>query len=248
MAAKQRLDKVLAHLGYGTRSELKKLVKSGVVTVNDVLVKDSGMQVNPEADRIMVAGEVIVYREFVYLMMNKPPGVVSATEDRRDRTVVDLLPQAFQPFDVFPVGRLDKDTEGLLLLTNDGKLAHNLLSPRKHVSKTYFAKIDGDVGEADRVAFTEGVTLDDGYKTLPAELQIIQPGSNANGVYAEIELTIVEGKFHQVKRMFESVGKKVVYLKRISMGPLALDPALPLGKTRELTDQEILDLQRHNHI
>ncbi|MCR8643910.1 rRNA pseudouridine synthase [Paenibacillus sp. N1-5-1-14] len=247
MAAKQRLDKVLAHLGYGTRSELKKLVKSGVVTVNDKVVKDSGLQVLPETDRIVVAGETIVYREFVYLMMHKPQGVISATEDWKDRTVVDLLPSEYQPFDVFPVGRLDKDTEGLLLLTNDGKLAHNLLSPRKHVPKTYYAKIDGDVSESDRIAFAEGVTLDDGYKTLPAELKIIASGNQVDGIYGEIELTIVEGKFHQVKRMFESVGKKVVYLKRISMGPLVIDPALPLGETRELTEQELAELKQHQN-
>jgi 16S rRNA pseudouridine516 synthase len=243
--SKQRLDKVLANLGYGTRSELKKLIKSKAVKVNDVLVKDSGMQIDPENDQIDVYGERVFYREFVYLMMNKPQGVISATEDTRDRTVVDLLADEYQPFHVFPVGRLDKDTEGLLLLTNDGKLSHNLLSPRKHVPKTYYAKVQGEVSEADQIAFTNGVTLDDGYKTKPAELTILQVDLLGSVPVSMIELTITEGKFHQVKRMFESVGKKVVYLKRLSMGPLNLDPNLPLGESRELTPDELASLQQH---
>ncbi|TCZ74286.1 rRNA pseudouridine synthase [Paenibacillus albiflavus] len=242
---KQRLDKVLAHLGYGTRSELKKLVKSKAVKVNEVIIKDSGVQVDPEMDRIEVYGERIVYREFVYLMLNKPQGVVSATEDTRDRTVVDLLPDEFKPFDVFPVGRLDKDTEGLLLLTNDGKLSHNLLSPRKHVPKTYYAKVLGEVGQADRIAFQDGVTLDDGYKTKSAELTILKVELQECGHVSDIELTITEGKFHQVKRMFEAVGKKVIYLQRLSMGPLQLDPQLALGESRELTADELSLLQQH---
>jgi len=242
---KQRLDKVLAHLGYGSRSELKKLVKSKAVKVNEVVIKDSGVQVDPEMDRIEVYGERIVYREFVYLMLNKPQGVVSATEDTRDRTVVDLLPDEFQPYDVFPVGRLDKDTEGLLLLTNDGKLSHNLLSPRKHVPKTYYAKVLGEVGQVDQVAFEDGVTLDDGYKTKPAELKILKVELQESGHVSEIELTITEGKFHQVKRMFEAVGKKVIYLQRLSMGPLQLDPQLALGESRELTADELSLLQQH---
>ena len=171
MKQTQRLDKILAHVGIGTRSELKRLAKEGAIYVNGVKVKDSGMQVNPDTDIITVNGEPVLYREFVYLMMNKPQGVVSATEDNRDRTVVDLLDKAYAPFEVFPVGRLDKDTEGFLLLTNDGKLAHNLLSPRKHVPKTYFAKVEWEVSESDREAFSQGVTLDDGYETLPGILK-----------------------------------------------------------------------------
>ncbi|MCD1259106.1 rRNA pseudouridine synthase [Paenibacillus athensensis] len=245
MKMTQRLDKLLVHIGIGTRSQLKQLAKSGAITVNGIAVKDSGMQVNPEADRIAVNGQEVRYREFVYVMLNKPPGVVSATEDNRDRTVVDLLPDEYRPFAVFPVGRLDKDTEGLLLLTNDGKLAHNLLSPRKHVPKTYWARVAGAVGEADRLAFAEGVTLDDGYATLPAQLRVLEVREQAEGgAISEIELTIMEGKFHQVKRMFEAVGKKVVYLKRLSMGPLELDPALALGQSRELTAGELLALQQ----
>jgi 16S rRNA pseudouridine516 synthase len=244
MKKTQRLDKILAHLGYGTRTELKRLAKNGDIQVNGTVVKDSGMQVDPERDRITVYGKEVRYREFIYLMMNKPPGVVSATEDMRDRTVIDLLDDGYLPFEPFPVGRLDKDTEGLLLLTNDGKLAHNLLSPRKHVPKTYYAKVQGEVGGTDIEAFAEGVILDDGYKTLPAKLVILQAGDAARNRLSEIELTIREGKFHQVKRMFEAVGKKVVYLKRLSMGPLRLDERLGLGETRELTEEELEALRK----
>jgi len=248
MKQTQRLDKILAHMGVGTRSELKRLTKTGAILVNGVKVKDSGMQVNPEKDQITVNGEAVVYREFVYLMLNKPQGVVSATEDNRDRTVVDLLDAAYAPFAVFPVGRLDKDTEGLLLLTNDGKLAHNLLSPRKHVPKTYFAKVEWEVTEADLEAFAQGVTLDDGYQTLPAVLNILSVGSKLEGRPSEIELTIMEGKFHQVKRMFQAVGKMVVYLQRISMGPLELDRSLRLGQSRELSEEELLALRNAHEV
>lgn len=222
---------------------MKKTVKNGFIEVNGIRVKDSGMQVDPEQDEITVSGGKIVYREFVYLLLNKPQGVVSATEDNRDRTVVDLLGEAYAPFDVFPVGRLDKDTEGLLLLTNDGKLAHNLLSPRKHVPKTYYAKVEGLAGEADKQAFEAGVELDDGYVTMPAQLRVLTCDTTADPPRSEIELTIQEGKFHQVKRMFQAVGKRVIYLKRISMGPLQLDPNLGLGEYRELTREELELLQ-----
>jgi 16S rRNA pseudouridine516 synthase len=245
MSKKLRLDKLLAHMGFGSRSELKRLAKSGDIRVNGKAVKDSGLQVDPAVDRITVHDDEVRYREFVYLMLHKPPGVVSATEDSRDRTVIDLLSDEYKAFEPFPVGRLDKDTEGLLLLTNDGKLAHNLLSPRKHVPKTYYAHVAGSVGEDDIRAFEAGVTLDDGYTTLPAQLHIVQPAVDNGDGLTRIELTITEGKFHQVKRMFEAVGKKVVYLKRLSMGPLKLDPELPIGSARELTEAELEALQAH---
>lgn len=245
MKATLRLDKLLAHTGFGTRSEIKQLVKRGVVSVDGKTAKDSGMQVNPERDRITVDGEPVIYREFVYLMLHKPQGVVSATEDTRDRTVLDLLDEQYSHFDVFPVGRLDKDTEGLLLLTNDGKLAHNLLSPRKHVPKMYYAEVNGAVDQSDIDAFARGVTLDDGYVTMPAELIVLHCGRPEAGELSRIELTIHEGKFHQVKRMFQAVGKQVTYLKRLSMGPLKLDRALPLGQSRELTDAERQSLLAH---
>ncbi|GLY10318.1 pseudouridine synthase [Pseudobacillus badius] len=229
-----RIDKLLANIGYGSRKEVKQLLKAGAVTVNGEAVKDAKTHVDPEKDRIMLYDEEVYYREFIYLMMNKPPGVISATEDVKDETVVDLLEADHAVFQPFPVGRLDKDTEGLLLLTNDGVLAHQLLSPKKHVPKTYFAVIEGEVTEEDTAAFQQGVTLDDGYLTKPGELNILKSGPRS-----DIELTITEGKFHQVKRMFEAVGKRVVYLQRISMGPLQLDEELNLGEYRELTEEEV---------
>ncbi len=235
-----RLDKLLANMGYGSRKEVKQLLKEKAVTVDGVVAKDAAMKVDPDVQDVSVYGERVVYTEFIYLMMNKPPGVVSATEDRYDETVIDLLDPLAQHFKPFPVGRLDKDTEGLLLITNDGNLSHNLLSPKKHVPKTYYATIDGVVTEADIEAFRQGVELDDGYVTKPGELVILKSDD-----VSEIELTIQEGKFHQVKRMFEAVGKKVTYLKRLSMGPLVLDEALELGDYRELTEEELATLTAH---
>jgi 16S rRNA pseudouridine516 synthase len=229
-----RIDKVLSNLGYGSRKDVKKLLKDGAVKVNSVIVKDAKQHVDPEKDTVTLNGEAIQYKEFIYLMMNKPPGVISATEDNRDETVIDLLQVEDLVFEPFPVGRLDKDTEGLLLITNDGQLSHRLLSPKKHVPKTYFAVIEGEVTDEDIEAFRNGVTLDDGYETKPGELVILK-----SGLTSDIELTITEGKFHQVKRMFQAVGKRVVYLKRLSMGPLKLDETLELGEYRELTDDEL---------
>lgn len=235
-----RIDKMLANLGFGSRKEVKKILKDGAVKINDQIVKNAKEHVNPETDIVTLHGEVIEYKEFIYLMMNKPQGVISATEDYQEKTVVDLLEMEDAVYEPFPVGRLDKDTEGLLLLTNDGQLSHRLLSPKKHVPKTYFAVIDQEVTEDDVVAFKNGVTLDDGYETKPGELKILK-----SGIHSDIELTITEGKFHQVKRMFEAVGKRVVYLKRISMGPLELDESLELGEYRELTDEEIRSLMEY---
>lgn len=238
-ARNMRLDKMLANSGFGTRKEVKKLLKTGVVKVDGNVVKDAKVHVDPEVQEVTVHDDIVEYREFIYLMMHKPPGLLSATEDHRQETVVDILQEEDKIFEPFPVGRLDKDTEGLLLLTNDGQLAHQLLSPKKHVPKTYYAKIDGEVTEDDIQAFQQGVTLDDGYETLPAELVILEAGPES-----QIEITIVEGKFHQVKRMFQAVGKTVTYLKRLSMGELKLDEDLELGEYRELTDEELELLQR----
>lgn len=237
-----RIDKLLANIGYGSRKEVKKILKDGSVTVNGQTVKDAKVHVDPEKDTVLVLGEEVHYKEFIYLMMNKPPGVISATEDNRDETVVDLLDLDDAVYDPFPVGRLDKDTEGFLLLTNDGQLAHQLLSPKKNVPKTYFAVINTEVTEADVEEFKKGITLDDGYHTKPGELKILKAG-----LHSDIELTISEGKFHQVKRMFEGVGKKVIYLKRISMGPLELDESLKLGEYRELTTEEINLLKEYRN-
>ncbi|MFJ7934779.1 pseudouridine synthase [Sporosarcina sp. NPDC096371] len=229
-----RLDKLLSNMGFGSRKEVKQLMKKGAVRVNAETVKDAALHIDTLKDEVTILGERVVYKEFVYLMMHKPQGVLSATEDNRDRTVIDLLDEDQRHFEPFPVGRLDKDTEGFLLLTNDGKLAHNLLSPKKGVPKTYYAHIEGVVTEEDVERFAEGVILDDAYLTKPGKLQILKSAE-----LSEIELTITEGKFHQVKRMFAAVDKQVVYLKRLSMGPLTLDENLPLGSYRELTEEEL---------
>jgi 16S rRNA pseudouridine516 synthase len=234
-----RIDKLLSNMGFGSRKEVKQLLKKGAVRVNATTVKDAALHIDTAKDEVTILGERVVYKEFIYLMMHKPQGVLSATEDNRDRTVIDLLDTDNQHFEPFPVGRLDKDTEGLLLLTNDGKLAHNLLSPKKGVPKTYYAHIDGVVTEEDVQRFEEGVILDDAYLTKPGKLQILKSAE-----VSEIELTITEGKFHQVKRMFEAVDKKVVYLKRLSMGPISLDDNLPIGSYRELTEEELNLLQQ----
>lgn len=235
----ERLDKVLSNLGYGSRKEIKQAVRKGLIEVNGELVKDNGMQVDPEVDRIIVNGEEIFYRKFIYLMMNKPDGVVSATVDNRDETVVDLLEVEHQVFNPFPVGRLDKDTVGLLFLTNDGELNHRLISPKWKVDKVYYAKIDKKITEDDVNKFKKGITLDDGYLCKEAKLEILK----ATDEGSEVEVTIQEGKFHQVKRMFEAVGKEVVYLKRIEFGTLKLDEDLEEGEYRELTDEELAVLK-----
>lgn len=234
MAKKLRIDKILSNIGCGSRAEIKRYCKQGIIKVNGSAVSNPGLQVNPEQDEIIFDGEVVKYREFIYIMLNKPDGYISATYDKHDPIVLDLIDTSYLVFEPFPVGRLDKDTEGLLVLTNDGQLAHRVLSPKKHVPKTYYAKIEGVVTEEDIIAFEKGVVLDDGYETMPSQLKIIKSDD-----FSEIELIIHEGKFHQVKRMFESVGKKVVYLKRLSMGKLKLDESLELGEYRELTEEEI---------
>ena len=234
MGKKMRVDKLLSNVGVASRAELKKYCKQGLISVNGKVINNPGVQVDSENDDVRFNGEKIVYREFVYIMLNKPDGYISATYDKYDPIVLDLIDQSYLVFEPFPVGRLDKDTEGLLVLTNDGQLAHRVLPPKKHVPKTYYAKIQGKVTEEDILAFEKGVILDDGYETMPSQLKILKSDD-----MSEIELTIHEGKFHQVKRMFESVGKKVVYLKRLSMGKLMLDENLGLGEYRELTDEEV---------
>ena len=237
MSKLARVDKVLSNLGYGSRKEIKQLCKDGDVKIDGVIIKDSSSKLDPENSEIKVKDEVVVYREFIYLMLNKPQGVISATNDKLHETVIDIIDEEFLAFDPFPVGRLDKDTEGLLLISNDGKLSHKLLSPKKKIAKTYYAEVEGRVTEEDIKSFKEGVYIDDDYKTLPANLNILESED-----ISKIELTIVEGKFHQVKRMFHAVDKEVVYLKRISMGSLVLDDELELGEYRELTQRELEEL------
>lgn len=239
---KLRIDKLLGNLGYGTRSQLKKEIKTGCLSVNDKITKDSSIIVDTDVDKIIYHGESIKYIQYIYLMMNKPQGVISATEDYHcSKTVIDLLDDFSRNFEPFPVGRLDKDTEGLLILTNNGKFAHNMLSPRKHVDKTYFVYVEGKLEDSDIKAFKDGVIfLDDGYKTMPAKLEIIK----SNHI-SECKVTIKEGKFHQVKRMFEAVDKRVIYLKRLSMGPISLDDNLESGEYRELNDREMQLLEEY---
>lgn len=236
-----RLDKLLTHTGFGTRKSIKPLLKSGQVLVNQTIQKDGKFQVNPEIDTVEVAGEQAYYQEYVYFMLNKPQGVISATEDSQHETVIDLLDERDCAMSPFPVGRLDKDTEGLLLLTNDGTLSHQLLSPKKHVDKCYVAEVRGEVTAEDIALFAQGVTLKDGYTCKPAQLSIKQIVEG----HTHIEVIIQEGKYHQVKRMFEACGKQVLYLKRISMGKLELDETLALGEYRPLTAVE-LDALKNN--
>lgn len=231
----ERLDKVLSNLGYGTRKEVKALVKDRMVEVDDVIASDSGMKIDPEKSKIKVSGELVNYRDYIYLIMNKPDGVVSATFDNYDETVIDLLEPEHQVFKPFPVGRLDKDTVGLLLITNDGELNHRLLSPKWHVDKIYYAEIDRPVDKKDIKAFEEGIVLDDGYKCMPARLEILEADEHGS----KVNVTIQEGKFHQVKRMFNSRDKSVIYLRRIQFGPLRLDESLLEGEYRELTEEEV---------
>ncbi|MGO2961501.1 MAG: pseudouridine synthase [Carnobacterium maltaromaticum] len=236
-----RLDKFLAHTGFGTRKSVKSIIKAKQVRINDKIAKDGKEQVKPEVDQVFVLDEKVHYQEFIYLMLHKPQGVVSATIDNVHPTVISLLGPNEQLFDPFPVGRLDKDTEGLLLVTNDGTLAHNLLSPKKHVAKCYQATIQGIVTKKDQVEFEKGLTLNDGFLCQPAELDILEVDESQQ--ISKIQVTIHEGKFHQVKRMFEAVDKKVTYLKRLSMGPIRLDESLDLGEYRALTEAEMDLLQ-----
>ena len=235
-----RLDKLLAHTGFGTRKEVKKIIKDGYIEVNGDVVKNAGLKVDPDADDVRIGGERIYYEEFVYFMLNKPAGVISATEDYIHDTVLDLLEPADVVQEPHPVGRLDIDTEGLLILTNDGQLTHQLTSPKKEVDKEYYAIITGIVTEKDIVAFEEGLMIEDedgDFKSLPAKLEILDSDEEDNT--SEIKVTVQEGKFHQVKRMFKAVGKQVFYLKRLRMHTLELDESLPLGEYRRLTNEEL---------
>ncbi len=230
---KLRLDKFLADMGYGTRSGIKKEIAKGSVAVNGTVLKRPETKIDTEQDTVCFKGETAAYARYEYFMLNKPAGVVCATSDRQEKTVVDLI-QDKKRDDLFPVGRLDKDTEGLLLVTNNGELAHQLLSPKKHVDKVYFARVRGTVTDEDIKMFSEGLDIGDEKKTLPAKLRII-----SSGEISETEITIQEGRFHQIKRMFAAVGKEVIYLKRLSMGTLTLDESLAPGEYRRLTEEEV---------
>lgn len=233
-----RLDKYLADLQIGTRSQVKNDIKKGQVTVNGEIIKKADCQINEKADRICYQGRELCYQKFQYYMLHKPQGVVTATRDNHDKTVLDLLPKDSGK-DLFPVGRLDKDTEGLLLITNDGELAHNLLSPRKHVEKKYYARCEGKITPEKIRLLEQGVDIGDETCTLPAKVTVLSEEKD----FCCIELTITEGRFHQVKRMIQAVDANVVYLKRLSMGPLFLDEKLGKGEYRALTEEELKQLQ-----
>ena len=241
-----RLDKYLCETGFGTRSQVKDLLKKGQVMVNGEVVKKPELKINETTDQILCQGEKASYQKNIYLMLHKPAGVVSATEDNREKTVLDLVRPEDRKNGLFPVGRLDKDTEGLLLITDDGALAHELLSPKKHVDKTYYAVTDGCMTKEDVQHFADGLEIGEKNPTMPAKLEILSTRKveeteleqYPSGWSSEIQLTIKEGKFHQVKRMTEAVGKKVVYLKRISMGVLTLPDDLKKGECRQLTAEE----------
>ena len=229
---KIRLDKFLADMGFGTRSQVRQQIAGGNVTVNGLPARRPELKVDTDKDRVLFCGTEAAYAQYEYYMLNKPAGVVSATEDKKERTVLDLL-QERKRKDLFPVGRLDKDTEGLLLITNNGDLAHRLLAPGRHVDKVYYAEIDGKVTREDAELFRTGVDIGDKKKTMPAFLEILSSADRS-----EILLTIREGRFHQVKRMFHAVGKEVLFLRRIQMGPLKLDEKLRPGEYRRLTKEE----------
>ena len=226
----ERLDKIISATGKKSRREVREMVRQGRVLVDGKPAPAADMKVDPQTAVILLDGEPLNYEQFTYVMLHKPAGVLTATEDRRQETVLDLLPPELRRRGLSPVGRLDKDTEGLLLLTNDGQLAHRLLSPKSHVDKVYYARVDGALEPGDIAAFAAGMTLGDGLACLPAGLEILSP--------TEALVTLREGKFHQVKRMLAARGKPVLYLKRLSMGRLRLDPALAPGAWRMLTEEE----------
>ena len=233
----ERLDKLLATTGHWSRKEVKDMVRHGRVKAGGVPVKKPEEKFDPEQTVITVDNQEVDCSPFVYIMMNKPDGILSATEDRKQKTVVDLLPEHLRNRGLFPVGRLDKDTVGLILLTDDGPMGHELLSPRKHVDKVYYARVDGILNSEDVAALGEGMVLGDGLHCLPAELEPLGDGN-------ECHVTLREGKYHQVKRMLAARGKPVIFLKRMLMGPLALDPSLKPGEWRSLTGEELSELRR----
>jgi len=233
----ERLDKIIASQGKYSRSEVKKLVKSGLVSVNGSVVKSSDIKCDSDADEIIVDGVVLNYKKHIYIMLNKPKGVISATEDATQKTVLDLVPSELKRAGLFPAGRLDGDTTGFVLITDDGDFAHRILSPKNHIMKTYHATLERELTDEDIVKFKEGLTLGDGTKCLEAHVRMLSEEGNV------AEVIICEGKYHQVKRMFASLGNKVLDLRRVKMGNLPLDEDLPEGGCRELTDVEVEQVQ-----
>ena len=235
-----RLDKFLSETGTLSRSESGRAVRAGKVLVNGCAAKSPSDRVDPERDEIVYGGERICYRRFTYILLNKPDGYVSATEDGREKTVLDLLPEKLQKLSLFPCGRLDKHTLGLMLLTNDGQLAHDLLSPRHHVEKNYRFSVKFPLTDEEVATLEQGTVLEDGYETKPARIELIGNGD-------EGYITLVEGKYHQIKRMLEAIDNKITYLERVSFGPLALDEGLERGEWRYLTAEEISALEAYSN-
>lgn len=232
-----RLDKFLCDIQLGSRNQVKEYIKKGTVSVNDIVIKNPDFKLDEKKDIVTYLGKVLAYQNVYYYMLHKPAGVVTATKDKHEQTVMDLLRNASGK-GLFPVGRLDKDTEGLLLITNDGELAHNLLSPKKHVAKTYYVECRGSINEHKIRNLEEGVDIGDENLTLPSMVELLSQTDNSY----TMKLTITEGRYHQVKRMIEAIDGSVTYLKRLSMGPLLLDEKLPKGAYRPLTDEEIIEL------
>lgn len=232
-----RLDKFLSQMNIGTRSEVKNFIRKGKIMVNGVVCKNPDLKIDEDMDRVCYDGNEVVYEKYVYYVLNKPAGVVSATTDKKDKTVLDLIDSPKK--DLFPVGRLDKDTEGLLLITNDGQLAHELLSPKKHVEKTYLAHITGCLPDDAKDRFEAGLKVDEEFTAMPAKLGILDNNDNNQGSITRVLITIQEGKFHQVKRMVKAVGCEVVYLKRLKMGPLYLDESLNAGEYMVLSKEMV---------
>ncbi len=232
-----RLDKFFVHTGRATRSEAVKLIRSGAVTVDGNPQRDPSVHIDPETQTVCLRAEIVPYQQYTYLMLNKPQGYISATDDPRQKTVLHLLSEQEQRLGLFPCGRLDKDTVGLLVLTNDGALAHRLLSPKHHVEKTYYFECESALTKADCAALETGVTLEDGYETLPCRIRM---QGETKG-----EITITEGKFHQIKRMLEARANRITFLRRITFGSIPLDPDLQEGEYRPLSKEEIDLLQSH---
>ncbi|TGN14034.1 pseudouridine synthase [Leptospira ilyithenensis] len=233
----ERLDKVLSHLGIGSRTDVKRLVRDKLVKVNDVIVRDPSVNVSL-ADKIQYKDEILNRKEHYYFMMNKAPDCITATEDSKEKTVMDYLSERHRNMNLFPVGRLDKETEGLLIFTTNGKFGHHYTSPKHHVEKEYYVEVNGRLTEEDSASFEKGIVLEDGYESMSAKLEILESGEVSKG-----RVYIKEGKFRQIRRMFVMLGKEVSYLKREKMGAIRLDPSLSIGKYRELTDEETSLLQ-----
>lgn len=234
-----RLDKLLSELGFGSRNQIKQLIKRKQVQVNDKIILSDGYNVDPQIQTLLVSGKQVQYASHVYYLLNKPAGAVSAVKDAENQTVIDLIAKEDQVTGLFPVGRLDRDTEGLLLITNNGQLGYQLLLPNKHVLKVYEARVNEEITESDIEAFAQGIVFHGGITCKPAKLTHL---GYKNGE-SRVRLAISEGKFHQVKKMFLAVGKKVTYLKRVEMGPLKLDANLSIGEYRPLTEKELESLK-----